>query len=207
LAAVLTGRREPPHWSHEDSAFEIWDLKSLMEDVSARVHGPLVSVVPGEPQSPVVNPESAMSVTGPDGDTHGYGGMVRDEAVDLPVWAGDVWVSEITFPNEAREVKPVTFEKLPQFPAAERDLALFVPDGVGAEAVSDVIRQGAGKDLESIELFDLYVGEGVPEGARSLAFRLRFRSSKRTLKDKEVDRSVNAVLKRLEEEVGVKARG
>ncbi len=137
----------------------------------------------------------------------GYGGRVKDEAVDMPVWAGDVWVTEITFPTDAREVPAVTFEALPQFPAAERDLALFVPDGVGAEAVSEVIHRASGKDLESIELFDRYTGEGVPDGTRSLAFRLRFRSAKRTLKDKEVDRSVNAVLKRLEEEVGVKARG
>jgi phenylalanyl-tRNA synthetase beta chain len=207
LAAVLTGRREPPHWSREDSAFEIWDLKSVMEYVTARVVGPMGSVVPGELQSPVVDPESAMLVTDSTGTTVGYGGRVKDEAVDMPVWAGDVWVTEITFPTDAREVPAVTFEALPQFPAAERDLALFVPDGVGAEAVSEVIHRASGKDLESIELFDRYTGEGVPDGTRSLAFRLRFRSAKRTLKDKEVDRSVNAVLKRLEEEVGVKARG
>jgi len=207
LAAVLTGRREPPHWSRADAAYEVWDLKSLAEDVADRVHGASASVIPSESEGGVVDPETAMAVTDSSGETVGYAGRAKDDAVDVPVWAGDVWVVQVAFPEEARAIAPVTFERLPQYPSAERDLALFVPDAVDAAAVAGVIRGAAGNDLESIELFDLYSGEGVPDGTRSLAFRLRFRSSKRTLKDKEVDRSVNAVLKRLEEEVGVKARG
>ena len=62
-------------------------------------------------------------------------------------------------------------------------------------------------DLEALEVFDLYVGEGIPEGVRSVAFRLRFRSIKKTLKDKQVDKNMSAVLKRLEEDLGVEARG
>jgi phenylalanyl-tRNA synthetase beta chain len=82
-----------------------------------------------------------------------------------------------------------------------------VPAGVTAADLFDRIRESAGPYLESLQLFDLYTGEGVAAGARSLAFRLRFRASDRTLKDKEVDRSVNAVLQRLQEELGVEARG
>jgi phenylalanyl-tRNA synthetase beta chain len=207
LAAVLTGRREPPHWSRDDEAIEVWDLKSLMQDVATRVHGSDASVAPGQVEGSVIDPATAMSVLDSSGAPVGSGGRAADEAVDAPVWAGDVWVVEVTFPDEALEVEPVTHERLPQYPSTERDLALFVPDTVDAGSVSDLIVSSAGAELESLELFDLYSGEGVPDGTRSLAFRLRFRSSKRTLKDKEVDRSVNAVLKRLEEEVGVKARG
>ena len=73
--------------------------------------------------------------------------------------------------------------------------------------VSESIRRSAGPDLEALEVFDLYVGEGIPEGIRSVAFRLRFRSIKKTLKDKQVDKNMSAVLKRLEEDLGVEARG
>jgi phenylalanyl-tRNA synthetase beta chain len=137
----------------------------------------------------------------------GHGGRVADSAADTPVWAGDLWALELTLPAHPEAVRPVTVQPLPQYPASERDLALLVPDSVTADAVSTLIRERAGDDLEGLELFDMYTGEGVPEGMRSVAFRLRFRSAKRTLKDKQVDKSVRAVLKRLEEELGVEARG
>ena len=114
---------------------------------------------------------------------------------------------EVIRSAEPAEPKPVTVTPLPQFPASERDLALLVPDTVSSGAVSELVRRFAGQDLESLEIFDLYTGEGVPEGQRSLAFRLRFRSPRRTLKDKQVDKSVRLVLKRLEEDLGVEARG
>ena len=101
----------------------------------------------------------------------------------------------------------MTHAPLPQLPAVERDLALIVPHAVAAGAVSEAIRRSAGGDLEALEIFDLYEGEGLPEGVRSLAFRLRFRSATRTLKDSEVEKAVQAVLKRLGEELGVEFRG
>ena len=89
----------------------------------------------------------------------------------------------------------------------ERDLALLVPDHVSAYHVDEFVRARAGALLEGVELFDVYRGEGVPSGTRSLAFRLRFRAPERTLKDKQVDRAVKALLARLKEELGVEPRG
>jgi phenylalanyl-tRNA synthetase beta chain len=114
---------------------------------------------------------------------------------------------ELTLPSTVTPAPVSVYRPLPQFPASERDLALIVPEGVTAGAVSETIRSTAGDDLEALDVFDLYSGEGVPDGTRSIAFRLRFRSPKRTLKDKEVDRGVQTVLRRLEEELGVTARG
>ncbi len=118
-----------------------------------------------------------------------------------------MWALEIRLPSDVPPKPVVRFAPLPHFPASERDLALLVPDSVSAGAVSEAIGAAAGADLEALELFDVYRGEGVPDGSRSLAFRLRFRSPERTLKDKEVDRAVGTVLKRLEEELGVESRG
>jgi phenylalanyl-tRNA synthetase beta chain len=89
----------------------------------------------------------------------------------------------------------------------DRDLALVVPDGVTAEQASSVLREGAGPLLESVGLFDVYLGPGISGGARSLAFRLRFRAPERTLKDPEVDEAVRSAIRRLKEELGVEPRG
>jgi phenylalanyl-tRNA synthetase beta chain len=132
---------------------------------------------------------------------------VDDGAVDTPPWAGDVWALELTLPDEPAPKVPVIHVPPPQFPGSDRDLALLLPAGVTAGGVSEVVRSAAGDDLVDVSVFDVYTGEELGEGVRSVAFRLRFRSAKRTLKDKEVDRQVRRVLERLEEELGVKARG
>ena len=96
---------------------------------------------------------------------------------------------------------------LPTFPAIERDLALIVPIGHTAAELDLLIRNSGGVLLESLEMFDLYFDPENDNGVRSLAFRLRFRSADRTLKDKEVDRSVDLILRRLKEELDVEPRG
>jgi len=224
LGVVFTGRREPPHWSREDEPFTVWDLKGLLEDTVRRIYrgnATVSPVVPGDVDDASGSESSGTTVAAVRariddeatfvvhvGETRvGYGGKVHEDAVDLPPWAGHVWAFEVTLPAEPTAPPVVTYQPRPQFPASERDVALLVPRSTPSATISKAISEAAGNDLERLELFDVYEGEGIPEGTRSLAYRLRFRSRKRTLKDKEVDRSVRTVLKRLEEDFGVKARG
>lgn len=206
LAAVLAGRRVPPHWSRADEPFEVWDLKALLADIASHVFGDAVVLSPEAADVGTLDPGQTFIVRTEGGRVVGHGGRIADDACDVPVWAGDLFGLELTLPAMPAAPVAVTAEPLPQFPAAERDLALLVPDTVSASAVASAIRDRAGDELEALEVFDLYVGEGVPNGLRSLAFRLRFRSPTRTLKDKQVDRSVRAVLTRLEEDLGVTTR-
>ncbi len=73
-----------------------------------------------------------------------------------------------------------------RFPSSDIDLALVVDDRYGTDVVADSLRAAAGDLLESVRLFDVYRGTGIPDGARSLAYRLRFCSPERTLTDEEV---------------------
>ncbi len=94
----------------------------------------------------------------------------------------------------------------------DRDLALLVPRHVSAESVLECIRGSGGELLDEITIFDVYrgvgvgEGEGAGEGDRSLAFRLRLQAWDRTLTDKEVDRVVGKVARRLLEDLGVEQR-
>ncbi|HEX3334471.1 MAG TPA: phenylalanine--tRNA ligase subunit beta [Acidimicrobiales bacterium] len=84
-----------------------------------------------------------------------------------------------------------------RYPSSDIDLAFVVDDAYPADAVSEVLRVSADDLLESVRLFDVYRGQGIAEGTRSLAFRLRFVSPSRTLTDEEVgelrDRCIGAV--------------
>jgi phenylalanyl-tRNA synthetase beta chain len=89
----------------------------------------------------------------------------------------------------------------------DRDLALLLPKGLQSRQVERLIRGTAGPYLVDLRIFDLYEGEGVPDGHRSVAFRLRFQSGERTLKDEDGQQAVGAVTARLREEFGVETRG
>jgi phenylalanyl-tRNA synthetase beta chain len=99
---------------------------------------------------------------------------------------------------------PVTYNMLPVTPPAERDVALVVPDGVTAAQIGAVLREAGRPLLEEVALFDEYRGSGL--AGRSLAWRLWFRASDRTLRDEEVDQAVARVLSALKEQLGVVRR-
>jgi phenylalanyl-tRNA synthetase beta chain len=208
LAVVLTGRREPAHWSAAEEPVTLWDVKALAQETASRAYRTPVQVVPGGDALPAqLDPALSFTVLDGDGRPVGAAGRLRDGAVDAPVWAGDVWGVEITLPADVPAEPVPHFRRLPAHPAVERDLALLVPDAVPAARVSEVIAQRGGDLLEDVALFDHYQGEGVPAGTRSVAFTLRFRAPDRTLKDKEVDRVVQSIVGRLKEELGVEPRG
>lgn len=81
----------------------------------------------------------------------------------------------------------VKFESYSTYPASDRDLAFFASTDVAVADLERAISKSGGKLLESVTLFDEYRGKGVPEGERSLAFRLVYRAGDRTLTDKDID--------------------
>jgi phenylalanyl-tRNA synthetase beta chain len=205
VAAAFTGLREPSHWSREDQAFDLWDLKGLLGEVAALGYGSEARVVPGSDDAGL---DAAVSFTVTSGEHMvGRGGQVSAGRVDAPVWAGPIWALEVELPKDGRVREPVPYRRLPTQPPVDRDLALLVPHALAAEVVAHAIAGHGGDLLEEVALFDVYAGEGIPAGVRSLAFRLRYRATERTLKDTEVDRAVESLLAKLEEELGVQPRG
>ena len=89
--------------------------------------------------------------------------------------------------DEARVPRRVTVGgAVSRFPSSDIDLAFVVEDRHPADAVAEALRAAGGDLLESVTLFDVYRGAGIAEGARSLAYRLRFCAPDRTLTDEEV---------------------
>src|SRR5690606_8724756 len=91
-------------------------------------------------------------------------------------------------------------------PVAKEDVALIVDADVPASAVEAALREGAGELLESIRLFDVYTGDPIPEGRKSLAFALRFRAPDRTLTEAEAAAARDAAVAAAREAVGAEQR-
>ena len=97
------------------------------------------------------------------------------------------------------------YKPLSRFPSVTRDLAMLVDDGVKAADIEGAIRRAAGNLLEELELFDVYKGSQIPEGKKSVAYSATFRADK-TLKEEEVNKLWNKVLKNLEHSLGAVLR-
>ena len=221
VAALVMGRRTPPHFTDPKSpefvawsVYGEWDAKALAESVAraAYVNG---SVVIEQSANDGVLWDIVV-----DGETRG---VVRRVALDAPVWASPAFGVELSLgafesapvapPGENAHrgferavVTPTRYVAMPTTPASEFDLALLVPDSVRGEQVESLMRRVSGKLLESVTLFDRYVGQGVEPGHRSLAWRLTFRHGERTLRDREIDARRSDILRALADELNVRQR-
>jgi phenylalanyl-tRNA synthetase beta chain len=228
VGALVMGRREPPHFTDPKSpefaawaAYDAWDVKALSATIAhAAYPGAEVEVVAKDEKDLW---ESLTAARGVHDDAlwvvavNGLPvGQVRRLTLDAPVWASPAFGVELSLGvmssddvapagksayrvAERRSEAGRRFIPLPSTPASEFDLALSVPDGVPAAGVEAVMRRVSGKLLESVELFDRYVGAGVEPGYRSLAWRLTFRHSERTLRDRELDARRSDILRALAE--------
>jgi phenylalanyl-tRNA synthetase beta chain len=98
------------------------------------------------------------------------------------------------------------YEGIAKYPASTRDLSMVMDKSLFVGQIEHVIKKNAGKILESCELFDVYEGEQVGEGKKSVAFSLIFRAKDRNLESAEVDKAVDKVLEALKE-MGIELRG
>ena len=95
---------------------------------------------------------------------------------------------------------------LPKFPAMTRDIALLVRDDVSVGMLEDCIRRSGGELLRSIALFDIYTGDQLPSGTKSVAFNLVLRAEDRSLTTPEADNEIASILAGLEQELGATLR-
>ncbi|MGL4344965.1 MAG: phenylalanine--tRNA ligase subunit beta [Cellulosilyticaceae bacterium] len=100
----------------------------------------------------------------------------------------------------------VSFVALPKYPATTRDIAMLVSEEVLVGEIEKSIKQRGGKLLVGVELFDVYQGKQIEEGYKSVAYKLTFRATDRTLTDDEIQKVMKKILNGLEMNVGAKLR-
>jgi phenylalanyl-tRNA synthetase beta chain len=99
-----------------------------------------------------------------------------------------------------------TYAAIPKFPAATRDIALVVKDGIPAGDVLASLREAAGPLAEDVQLFDRFTGGQVPAGHSSLAFHVVYRGADKTLTDAEVDAAHEKVVAEMSRRFGASLR-
>ena len=203
VAGVLAGLRHEPSWLEDDSLLDFFDVKGVVESVLGHL-GVTATYEPVD--DPAFHPgrcaaiKSGDSLLGLVGEVHPV--VMERLGLESPqVAAFELYLEPIlaALPSSERQ-----FEPLPRYPSATRDLALVMPSDVDAGRVTQLILRHRGVDRA--ELFDIYAGENVAEGTKSLAFHVYFQARDRTMTNEEVNRSLDGLLRTLEQELNVTLR-
>ncbi len=208
LALLLTGPRRPTDWANDDDGgnVDFFDLKGLIEELLRRLHitgeagytrAAHDSFHPGRSAMLHIN-DTAIGVFG---ELHPQVARAF-ELTNAPVLAAEFDLNALL----AQVVEMYRVQPLPQTPPVLEDLALVVPADTPAEAVQAVIVKAGGNLLREVRLFDVYTGESIPAGHKSLAYSLTYQTDERTLKDAEVAKVRQRIIRTAERELGAKLR-
>ncbi len=203
LAGLIFGPAQVPQWGTPPRNVDFFDIKADLQSVLQQVSEYTeFSFEFGE--HPVLHPGQAARITR-NGEFVGWIGALHpaaQKALDVP--AG-VYLFEIDL-LPLRTGGIPKFEPLSKFPAIRRDFALALAREVSYQAVLDVIRDVAPPVVRDIQLFDVYTGEKLDSGLKSLALSLILQESSHTLTDAEVEDATGVVLKALEARLSAKLR-
>ena len=206
LALGVSGAAALGGWDHPARELDVYDLKGVVTDLLRDLGIEDVTETP-RPAPDALTAYALVLESG--GRRLGVLGRVADavaDAADLqaPLFAAELDWSTVVALADRDAV--VAYAPISRHPVVERDLAVVVAEGQPAGPLVETIRRAGRPLLQDVRLFDLYRGEGVGEGRKSLAFALRF-GADRTLRDKEVDGRVQRVVKALQAEHGATLRG
>ncbi len=207
LAIALTGPRETPGWQGRADAvpMDFYDLKGVVESLLQGLHVERVEYRPTE--HPSYHPGRVAEVL-VNGDPVGQLGQLHPlvcEAYGLteyPLLAADLDAEKL---QEASRLQ-YTFTSVSRYPAVLQDIAVVVDERVPASDVQAVIEEAGGKLLRDARLFDLYRGEQVGEGKKSLAYSLTFQADDRTLTEKDANKLRDKIVRRLNDRLGATLR-
>jgi phenylalanyl-tRNA synthetase beta chain len=219
LALLLTGKRSAEFWADSSSGvagaspLDFFDLKGVIESLVGDLHIAEIEYRPST--APYLHPGRAAELwvggrsVGQFGQLHprvaeGYKAFKDMKGLaDHTLLVGELDVEVLQAVTPSR----YTYTRIPAFPAALRDIAVIVPEDVTAERLAREIRAAGGDLLRDVRLFDLYRGDNIPAGTKSLAYALTYQADDRTLTDKEVTKAHEKIEGRLKHILKAQIRG
>lgn len=207
VAGLMSGPRVPGAWERAGEAIDFYDIKGVVEDVldALGISGAAI-FQRGEAYGFLHPGAFAYVLVG--NRRVGFVGQLHPDVVARWELKEKVFAFELDFEAVAELAAAQTprFAELSRFPFVERDLALVVPERIPAVEVEKAI-QDSGVDLvEGVRIFDVYRGQGIASGMKSLAVTVRFASNERTLTDAEIEGAQGLIVTALKTTLGAELR-
>ncbi len=205
LAGAITGLWHSHSWQGEKKAVDFYVLKGILEGLFAKL-GLADSVTYVQAKVDNMHPGRTAEIL-LNGQRIGFVGQVHptmQKELDLK----DTYVFELSLKAVLEEATaPLRYEAIPRFPSITRDIALVVDKETVSGVLKDIIETAGGKLLKEVSVFDLYEGDRMEEGKKSIAYSLKYMDPERTLTDEEVTKVHAQVLEALKEKAGAVLRG
>lgn len=205
LTALCMGSRTPSGWDRSGGEVDFYDLKGVLEAFFERFRIGGMRFVPGGELPAFLDPaQAARLVRGK--DELGFVGRLAPGVIALHDLGRPAFVFEVAFDRLVRKAPKLRFDPPSEYPSSQRDVALLVERGVQAADLIGQVHKAKPPHLVHAEVFDVYEGDELPEGKRSVAIRLVFQSAKGTLEGKVVDGAFQRVVERFRTLAGVAVR-
>ncbi len=203
LAGLIYGGRLEESWTGKAEPVDFFDIKGDLESVLELVADKQrFEFTAGE--HPALHPGQTAALLS-NGEPVGYVGTLHPQIqkqLDLPQAA---YLFEISR-SAIADARLPEFQPLSRFPAVRRDIAVVVDQAVPVLELEKAVRNGAGINLSELKVFDVYVGKGIDPHRKSIAMGLTFQHVSRTLTEDEINASMDAVVKSLEESFNASLR-
>jgi phenylalanyl-tRNA synthetase beta chain len=205
LAGAWTGQRVDNVWYAPPAACDFFDLKGAVEDLLGGLRISGVQFQPAEAMRyPFLRP-GVMAAFGVGEDWMGVVGEVHPEVARRFDLKQSVFIFETSLPQLQRHLpRTITGQPVPRFPSTARDLTVIVDREVTATAVMTQMREVHTALVEDVRIFDVFEGEPIPAGKKSLSFRVTYRSTEATLEDEAVNALHSGLSQRLVERFGAR---
>jgi len=205
LLICAAGKVENTEWYAPEKQYDFFDLKGYFNELisALRLKNPL-SLIRTESDD---NFELRFEISGKSG-IFGIGGKLSKKLCDsfeinIPVFLFEISVNKLE--NEPKSEK--SYSELLKYPKVIRDFAVVLDKNIIVEKVIEVIKNSASSLLKNIKLFDIFEGESIGEGNKSLAFELEFYEYSRTLVDTEIDEEFWKIIGSVKRHFNAKLRG
>ncbi|MDN3648943.1 phenylalanine--tRNA ligase subunit beta [Reinekea marina] len=194
LSGVVSGSRLAKGWYENGELVDFYDVKGDLEQLLSAIKGVSFDFVPGTHSA--LHPGQCARIER-EGKLVGYVGALH------PSLAKQFGIKQSVFLFELRLDRTLTaelpeFTPLSKFPSTTRDLAVVVDEESPVEDVLSSVREMAGEDLISLNLFDIYRGKGIDSKRKSLAMGLTWQHPSRTLTDEEINRFMESIINTLQ---------
>lgn len=203
IAGLVCGSRISKAWDNGSDKVDFYDLKGDVEEMLSL--GGLGDVRFEVGSHPALHPGQCAAVFKGDKKIGLMGALHPELQKQLGIKT-QLYVFELLLADVMQGVLP-SFEPVSKFPGVGRDLAFVVEESVQWSQVEDIIRQKAGDALTEVTLFDVYRGQGIENGRKSLALGLTWQDATRTLNDEEITSWVDNVVAALVEGLEAQLRG
>ena len=206
LVIGMSGKRTIPIWNQKDTGnLDFFDLKGVLEELLEKLHLETVSYQPTE--HPSMHPGKTAQIMVGQTPIGVLGELHPRVKQNYDFLTPAVYVAEIDLEGLLPLI-PLRFESQPVsvFPPVLEDIAIIVEEAVPADRVERLIRQTGGKLLADVRLFDVYRGDRIGAGKKSLAYSMTYQAQDHTIESAESTALRNKIVRRLERELGAVLR-